>query len=99
MGATRDHIHSAKAPSRNRTDGDRIDHRNRTPHHRTPQIITPQATMHNRAESAAPVGPADAVTADGKVTYRPLEAQDLPAIIDEYDQTWGFRPLSGRRPL
>lgn len=31
--------------------------------------------------------------------YRPLTATDLPAIIDEYDQTWGFRPLSERRPL
>lgn len=111
MGATRDHTQSAKTSSRNRTDGARTDQRNHTSRSHSPQPIVVQHGQRPHAGSAASAAPtpsvataaAAAATAaqatEGMVTYRPLEAADLPSIIDEYDQTWGFRPLSARRPL
>ena len=101
MGAIRDHIHHAKASSRNHTDGARTENRNRSSIQRSPQAVVPLQTTRSHAKPAvfASLMP-DAATAGGNVvTYRPLTATDLPAIIDEYDQTWGFRPLSERRPL
>lgn len=99
MGATRDHINHGKASTRNHTGGARIDHRNHTPYQRSPQAIIPQPATRSQVDPAVLAKP-DAIAApSGSVTYRPLAVNDLPVVIDEYDQTWGFKPLSGRRPL
>lgn len=105
MGAIRDHIHHAKASSRNHTDDARTENRSRSSIQRSPQAVVPLQTTRSHAKPAVsaalmPETSSDAATAGGNVViYRPLTATDLPAIIDEYDQTWGFRPLSERRPL
>ncbi|MDC7284936.1 GNAT family N-acetyltransferase [Bifidobacterium thermophilum] len=105
MGAIRDHIHHAKASSRNHTDGAHTENRSRSSIQRSPQAVVPLQTTRSHAKPAVsaalmPKTSSDAATAGGSVViYRPLTATDLPAIIDEYDQTWGFRPLSERRPL
>lgn len=105
MGAIRDHINHAKASTRNHAGGARIDHRNHTPYQRSSQAIIPQPATRSQADPAALakpdvlVKPGAIVAPSGNVTYRPLSVNDLPAVIDEYDQTWGFKPLSQRRPL
>ena len=92
MGAIRDHIHHAKASSRNHTDGAHTENRSRSSIQRSPQAVVPLQTTRSHAKPAVsaalmPKTSSDAATAGGSVVmYRPLTATDLPAIIDEYDQ-------------